>query len=97
MRCWWVSRMGGERASTSVFKGISGSVSGTLDAEPSSFSAVLSLSDVPGHHTEAFLAELSRVLLPGGTLQLQEPVARRKASQDESKVSGCYPPPNPKC
>ncbi|GAQ84139.1 hypothetical protein KFL_001770250 [Klebsormidium nitens] len=61
---------------------------GTLDAEPSSFGAVLSLSDVPGHHTDAFLAELSRVLQPGGTLQLQEPVARRKASQDEAKKLG---------
>jgi hypothetical protein len=61
---------------------------GNLDAGSSSFSTLLSLSDVPGHHTEAFLAELSRVLQPGGILELQEPVARRRPSHDEAKKLG---------
>jgi hypothetical protein len=70
--------------------------SGTLQKdhlERSSFDAALSLSDVPQHHTPAFLGLLGAALRPGATLVVQEPVRGGEVSGAADVITSSGPLP----
>ncbi|KAK9271216.1 hypothetical protein L1049_026806 [Liquidambar formosana] len=47
---------------------------GSLYFKSSSLSSIISISEKPGFHTQLWLLELAKVLKPGGTVYLQEPL-----------------------
>eukprot|EP00897_Mesotaenium_endlicherianum_P007606 jgi/Mesen1/6874/ME000352S05935 len=54
----------------------------------SSVDVILSIAEAPGTHSAVLLAELARVLKSGGSLFLQEPVARRAMAPEEAAKIG---------
>ena len=58
-----------------------------LSSYRSSFDTILSVSDVPSHHSPEFLSHIIEALKPGGSLLLQEPVAQRLITPEEAAVS----------
>lgn len=57
-----------------------------LKVAPLSADVFISLAETPGYHSASRLNEIVKVLRPGGTLLVQEPLARRAASTAESQV-----------
>ncbi|CAM6095688.1 unnamed protein product [Calypogeia fissa] len=61
---------------------------GKLPLDSSSVDVLVSVAETPGHHSFAWLTEVSRTLKPGGVLVVQEPLAKREISQEDSQVLG---------
>lgn len=59
-----------------------------LPGQSSSVDMVISVAESPGYHTSGVIGELARVLRPGGTLVLQEPIAKRSAVPEEAAKLG---------
>eukprot|EP00246_Nothoceros_aenigmaticus_P008269 TRINITY_DN2282_c0_g1_i1.p1 TRINITY_DN2282_c0_g1~~TRINITY_DN2282_c0_g1_i1.p1 ORF type:complete len:340 (+),score=69.97 TRINITY_DN2282_c0_g1_i1:218-1237(+) len=59
-----------------------------LKATPLSVDVYISLAETPGYHSASRLNEIVRVLRPGGTLLVQEPLARRAVSAAEAQRLG---------
>ncbi|KAG6551619.1 hypothetical protein Mapa_006698 [Marchantia paleacea] len=61
---------------------------GKLQVESASVDVVVSLAETPGHHSSLCLGEVSRILKPGGTLIVQEPLATRELLAEETQELG---------
>ncbi|GBG58864.1 hypothetical protein CBR_g263 [Chara braunii] len=59
-----------------------------LALESSSVDVILSVAEVPGHHTAPLLSEFNRVLRSGGEVTIQEPCCRRSPVGAESTRLG---------
>eukprot|EP00244_Chara_vulgaris_P003709 TRINITY_DN168_c0_g1_i1.p1 TRINITY_DN168_c0_g1~~TRINITY_DN168_c0_g1_i1.p1 ORF type:complete len:346 (-),score=54.73 TRINITY_DN168_c0_g1_i1:1284-2321(-) len=59
-----------------------------LALESSSVDVILSVAEVPGHHTAPLLSEFNRVLRSGGEVTIQEPCCRRNPVGAESTRLG---------
>ncbi|BBN11730.1 anamorsin [Marchantia polymorpha subsp. ruderalis] len=61
---------------------------GKLQVDSASVDVVVSLAETPGHHSSLCLGEVSRILKPGGTLIVQEPLATRELLAEEAQEFG---------